>query len=99
MTDLNWLAVVAAAACSFLLGGPWYSPLLFGRVWCRESGDTRPPGSGHPAKVFGLSFAFALVAAAGFAVLLGPNPPLERALGHGLLAGGCFVATSFGINY
>lgn len=99
MADINWLAVVVAAAGSFLLGGPWYSPLLFGRVWGREANDTRPPGSGHPGKVFGLSFAFALVAAAGFAYLLGPAPPLDRALGHGLLAGGCFVATSFGINY
>ena len=37
MTDLNWLAVVAAALCSFLLGGPWYSPALFGRIWARET--------------------------------------------------------------
>jgi hypothetical protein len=99
VTDLNWLAVAAAALGSFLLGGPWYSPLLFGRVWAREAHDTRPPGAGHPAKVFGLSFLFSLVAAAGFAYWHGPNPPLGRALGQGLLAGGCFVATSFGVNY
>jgi len=99
MDGLNGWAIVLAAAGSFLLGGPWYSPALFGAIWSRESADTRPKGSGHPAKVFGLSFAFALIAATAFAYWLGPNPPLPYALGRGLLVGSCFVATSFGINY
>jgi uncharacterized protein DUF1761 len=49
--------------------------------------------------VFGLSFLFCVIAAAAFAVWIGPNPPLETALVKGLVAGSCFVATSFGINY
>jgi hypothetical protein len=31
--DINWLAVLAAAAASFLLGGLWYSPILFAKPW------------------------------------------------------------------
>jgi hypothetical protein len=46
-----------------------------------------------------VSFALALVAAAAFAWWLGPQPPLVSALGKGLIAGACFVAASFGINY
>ena len=99
MQSLNWLAITVAALCSFLLGGPWYSKALFGAVWNREANMTKPAGSGHPAKVFGLSFVFAFIAAAGFAYWLGPNPALDTALERGLLAGLCFVATSFGINY
>ncbi|HET6545904.1 MAG TPA: DUF1761 domain-containing protein [Rhodanobacteraceae bacterium] len=99
MEDINWLAVVVAALCSFFVGGPWYSPAMFGRVWGREAGATGKPGSGHPARVFGVSFVFSLIAAAAFAYWLGPAPALPYALGHGLLAGACFVATSFGINY
>ena len=34
-----------------------------------------------------------------FAWWLGPNPPLQSAVTHGLVAGACFVAASFGINY
>lgn len=99
MFDINLLAVLAAAAISFALGGVWYSPALFLTPWQRAAGDARTPGSGHPLRVFGLSFAFAVIAAFAFAVWLGPRPSLDTALLQGLLAGAGFVATSFGINY
>ena len=99
MEQLNWLAIIVAALGSFLLGGPWYSKPLFGAMWNREAGQSKPAGSGHPARVFGLSFVFSLIAATAFAWLLGPNPQLMRALCMGLVVGACFVATSFGINY
>lgn len=72
---MNPWAVLLAAVSSFLLGGLWYSPALFGRIWNAESGG--PPRSGHPAKVFGISFVFSLVAAVAFAAWLGPSPSLE----------------------
>ena len=94
---MNYLAVGVAAASSFLLGGLWYSPVLFGAVWNRENGG--PPPSGHPAKVFGVSFAFSLIAALAFAVVLGPAPALKTALLYGVLAGFGIAASSFGVNY
>jgi hypothetical protein len=57
------------------------------------------PPPGHPAKVFGISFAFSLVAAWVFAWWLGPAPSLDTALKAGAMAGLGLVATSFGINY
>jgi hypothetical protein len=50
MENLNWWAIVLAAVCSFLLGGPWYSAAMFGKVWNREAKNTEPPGSGHPPR-------------------------------------------------
>jgi hypothetical protein len=94
---MNYLAVLMAAVSSFLLGGLWYSPVLFGRAWNGENGGQ--PKSGHPAKVFGISFVFSVVAAFAFATLLGPAPVLQTALTTGLLVGLGFVAASFGINY
>ncbi|WP_280152476.1 DUF1761 domain-containing protein [Piscinibacter sp. XHJ-5] len=94
---MNLGAVLLAAASSFVLGGLWYSPLLFGRLWNAENGGVEQ--TGHPARVFGISFVFSLVAAAAFAFWLGPRPPLASALQTGLLAGLGLVATSFGINY
>jgi hypothetical protein len=97
--DINVYAVVLAAVSIFVLGGVWYSPALFGTRWKRDAGVTGQPGSGHPARVFGVSFVFTLIAAFAFAMWLGPQPPLKTALIQGLVAGVGFVATSFGINY
>lgn len=100
---MNYLAVLLAAASSFLLGGLWYSRLLFGPLWHTENGGvaqpSTPPQTGHPAKVFTVSFIFSLVAATAFAYWLGPSPPLATAIKSGALVGFGFVATSYGINY
>ena len=98
MQHINILAVVVAALSSFLLGGVWYSKLLFGPTWQRAAGDTRP-GHAHPAKVFGLSYLFALVAAFAYAWLMPPPADAPAALLQGLAVGAGVVATSFGINY
>ncbi|GGK03925.1 DUF1761 domain-containing protein [Luteimonas terricola] len=94
---MNIWIVLAAAASSFLVGGLWYSPALFGKVWTVENGSQM--AAGHPAKVFGVSFAFSLVAAAAFAVLVGPSPGLEASVKLGALTGIGLVAASYGINY
>lgn len=97
MADINIIAVIVAAISSFVLGGIWYSKLLFEQAWLRESGAPSQPG--HPGKVFGLSFLFCLVSATAFAVYLGPAPETGDAVSAGLMVGLCFVAASFGINY
>jgi hypothetical protein len=97
MTDLNWLAVVAAAVSAFVLGGIWYGP-LFKHAWCREAGIDPNARPGHPGRVFGSAFVLALVAAIAFAWWLGPRPALDDALCRLLLAGAGLVATCFGSN-
>lgn len=96
-TMFNHWAVLLAAVSSFMLGGLWYSPVLFGRAWNEQNGGVQ--SAGHPAKVFGVSLLFSLLAAIAFAMLLGPAPELTRALGMGLMVGFACVAASFGINY
>jgi Protein of unknown function (DUF1761) len=94
---VNLWAVLLAAVSSFLRGGLCYSPALIGRAWNLANGGQVQ--SGHPARVFGVSLVFSLVAAASFAAWLGAAPPLADALRAGVLAGFGFVAASFGINY
>ena len=94
---MNIWAVLLAAVSSFLLGGLWYAKPVFGQIWNRENGG-KPP-EGHPAKVFGVSFVFSLIAAIAFATWVGPAPALDAAIKAGALAGIGLVATSFGINY
>lgn len=96
---VNWLAVLAATASAFVLGGLWYGP-LFKRAWCRENGtDPDAPPAGHPGRVFGVAIAAAFVAAAAFAAFLGPDATPAFAVQAGLVAGLGWVAASFGINY
>ncbi|MDR3632734.1 MAG: DUF1761 domain-containing protein [Isosphaeraceae bacterium] len=99
MGGINVWAVIAAALSSFVLGGFWYSPAMFGRIWNREAGRGDNMQHGHPALVFGLSFVLALIAASVFAVFLGSKPSLPFAAGAGFAAGLCWVGASFGINY
>jgi len=105
MFGLNVFAVLAAAGSSFLLGGLWYSKALFGTAWGCAAGLTKPgqdvsqEAHGHPARVFALSFGFAVVAAACFALLIGPQPTLLHAMHQALVVGAGCVAASFGINY
>jgi len=90
-------AIFLAAASSFMVGGLWYSPMMFGKTWNAENGG--PAGTGHPGKVFGVSFLFSLLAAACFGYLVGPSPSLESSIKLGALVGAGLVAASFGINY
>lgn len=98
--QLNYGAVVAAAALAFVIGGAWYSPALFGKAWQRETrlSDADLAG-GSMGRIFGVSFLLSLVAAFVFALFLGPKPALGLALPAGVAAGVAWVATSFGINY
>ena len=96
---INWLAVLVAALSAFLLGALWYG-LLFRSAWRRENGiDLDAPPKVHSGKVFGAAFLAALVAAAAFAIILRPDPPLFIALHAGFLTGLAYVAMSFGISY
>jgi len=100
MPEINWLAVIVAAVACFALGGLWYSPVLFGKAWQRETGlSDEALAKGNAVKIFGLSFVLALLAAWNFANFLGPRPSLALGLGAGASAGLLWVAGSLGINY
>lgn len=96
--DIHWLAVLAAAASAFMLGGLWYGP-LFLKPWATASGIDPQAAPGHPARVFGTAFICSLVAAAAFALILPPAATLAQGARLGALVGLGFVAMSFGINY
>ena len=67
MPEVNWIAIVVAAVASFLLGGLWYSPVLFGKAWQRETGLTDEQlKKGNMAKIFGLVAAFCACSPRGF---------------------------------
>lgn len=96
---INWLAVITAALRSFLLGGLWYG-VLFGNVWLKAAGLTKEKAmAGNKPLMFGGTFVLSLIAAATFAMFLGPNVNATTGALYGLCAGLCWVAASYGISY
>ena len=100
MPDVNWIAVLLCGVSSLALGGIWYSPALFAKSWQRAAGLSEEQAqSGNMAMIFGGTFLLSLVAAAVFAMFIGPNFGVGPATAAGFSAGLCWVAASFGINY
>ena len=95
---INWLAVVAAAVATFLLGGLWYGPLL-GKRWMAVSGVSEPELAGGTGRIFGLSFVLQLIAAAVLALFIGPEASVGFALAAAGAVGLFWVAPAFGVVY
>jgi hypothetical protein len=100
MEGLNIWAVLVAAVSTFLIGGLWYSPAVFGKAWMRENGFTEEElKKSNSVKIFGLAFVLALIAAVNLAMFLGPDTNASMGAFYGFLAGFGWVATFVGTHY
>jgi hypothetical protein len=98
--QLNPWAILSATVAAFLIGGVWYSPLLFAKGWMEASGVSEEQArQGSPAKVFGGAFALTLVMAANLAAFLGPKADLAFGVFAGAAAGLGWVAMALGVTY
>jgi Protein of unknown function (DUF1761) len=100
---INWLAVVAAALSTFVVGGLWYSPMLFGKIWMRVNGFTEDQvKTFNQGRAFAGAFLLALVMSANLAMFLADSKTtlswgiIAGALaGAGWVAAGCAVIALF----
>ena len=98
--SLNYWAILVSALSALLIGGVWYSPAVFGKIWMRENGFTEESlKSGNMAKIFGLTFLLSLVAAINLAMFLGPDTTMSLGAVYGFLAGFGWVAMFIGTTY
>lgn len=88
-STINWLAVVAAALSSFVIGGLWFSPLLFCNVWMRVAGLTEEQlKAGNKGKIFGVTAILSLIMALNLAMFLNdPKTTASWGATAGFLAG------------
>lgn len=99
-SSINVWAIVVAALSSFLLGGLWYSPILFAKPWMVANGLSEEElKKTNPAKIFGPSLLLSLVMAANLALFLGPKATAGFGLAAGAAAGFGWVAASTAITY
>ncbi len=98
-SGINYLAVLVAALSTFILGGLWYSPMLFGKAWMRANNFTDADlQTFSKARMFGWSFVFSLVMALNLAMFLaGPTTDVTWGMSAGALAGLGWVAMAIAI--
>lgn len=89
-SDIHWPAVVVAAVATFLVGGVWYSPVLFGKAWQRLAGLTDADLQAGNARVFGVSLVLGLVQSTNLAFFIGKDGTLEFAM---------FAAAATGLGF
>lgn len=97
--SVNYLAVLCAAIATFLVGGLWYSPILFGARWASYTGLSEDQLRQDAGRVFGGAFALQLAMALNLGLFLGPDPSLAFALGASLAAGLGWVGLGMGVTY
>lgn len=98
-STINYFAVLAAALSTFVLGGLWYSPVLFGKAWMGVNDFTDADlQTFNKARMFGWSFLFSLVMALNLAMSLAdPKTNVSWGMIAGGLAGLGWVAMAIAI--
>jgi hypothetical protein len=86
--SINWLAVLVAGISSFVIGGIWYSPGLFGKAWMKDNNLTEDDvKKGNKGKIFGWTLIFSLLMAANLAMFLIDAPEKKTDMSWGAIAG------------
>jgi hypothetical protein len=96
---INHIAVFVCALANLVLGGLWYSPVMFYKGWLAETKiSEKEPGKNHPAMTYGLTLLFAWLISYNLAFFLG-NDGVTASWGAtaGFLAGFGFAGLIFAI--
>jgi|SRR5215213_9446612 hypothetical protein len=100
LSQVNWIAILVATVVGFMLGGLWFSPVLFGKRWMAALSKPKEE-LGKPGPALALSFVVTLITAVALAVLL-VVMPLTTTLGAmrlGLMIGVVFYALATASDY
>jgi hypothetical protein len=97
--QINVLAVLTATVTAFIIGGIWYSPMLFGRPWQSLAGLSDEDVRSGQGRIFGGAFVLMLIAALVLAPFIGPDAPAVFGAAAGFAVGLGWVATALGVVY
>lgn len=98
--SVNWLAVVAAAISSFVVGAFWYSPAVIGKAWMKENKFTMEDmKGGNPVVMYGLTFVLSFIIAVNLAFFFGGKVDLVTGMAYGGLAGLGWASMALGTIY
>jgi hypothetical protein len=98
--NLNWLAIIVAAVSAFILGGLWYSPLMFAKRWMKETGISEESTKNiNMIKLSILAFVLSMIASFFLAMFIGVKAGAGFGVLAGFIAGFGWVFTFMGISY
>ena len=85
---MHVLGIILCAIFGFMLGGLWYSPMLFANAWARESGTPNEHNPDPKAQIrfFAILLVLLMLAAAALDCIITSWAP-GRGLTHGLAVG------------
>ena len=100
LAAINWLAVAAATLALYVLGGLWYSPVLFGPSWRAGVGFV-PPDGWKPGKLLYLAplgGCFAATLATALLVMIADAHSATDGVALGLIVGLGYGAAVAGVD-
>lgn len=69
ISELNFISILLAAVVKFIVGGLWFSKVLFGDLWLKET-NQKMEELGSPRNAMIIGFALCLLVSFSFAVLM-----------------------------
>ncbi|WP_163709415.1 DUF1761 domain-containing protein [Mangrovibacterium lignilyticum] len=97
ISHVNYWAVIVAALSTFVIGGLWYSPFLFGEKWMSLNGFTEESMKDRALPmpvIFGSSFIASFLAAFSMAMFLGSAGDLMFGVFAGFMIAVFWISTS-----
>jgi Protein of unknown function (DUF1761) len=94
--NINLWAVLLASFTKVIMGSFWYSPLVQGKRWMRESGLTEEDfKKGHPIWLMAiLSLFFAFISALAMAFFITPESNIASGAGLGAIVSIVWISAS-----
>lgn len=87
-SSINWLAAIVAGLSSFIIGGLWYAPPVFGNAWMTDSKLSHNEiKQGNKGKIFGFTAIFSLIMAINLAMFLADSAGHITDVKWGAIAG------------
>lgn len=97
-SNINWLTVVVVTMLSFILGGLWHSPVLFGKAWAKEINKDSNTKVNFKL-IFGLSAVANFFTIVALAVFIGKNSSMLIGLLKGLMVSIFWISSSIAVTY
>lgn len=94
---VSWVGIFGCTVMTFLVGGLWYSPLLFGKAWARAADLSDEALARDLPRVFGGSFVLGGIICTNLAFFIGPDAGVAFGAAAGAAAGAGWVSASLGV--